>query len=102
MVEKWIVPKGGVMQRKRRNNYRISEEEIRVIREASDYWDKHNIFEKGKPKEVQFDIDIKGSKRYVLLDNDVADEIGRVSKKKRQPIRVVVNNLLKKSLHQAA
>ena len=77
-------------------------DEIQKVREASEYWDKHDVFESGEPEEVKFDIQIKRSKYYVLLDNDVAKEIKRVSRGRKQSLRILVNRLLKQSLRHAA
>ena len=90
------------MATKRKVSYELTQDDIKTVREASEYWDKHDVFESGEPEEVKFDIRIRKSRYYVLLDNDIAKEISRVSRSKKQPVRVLVNQLLKQSLSHAA
>jgi hypothetical protein len=90
------------MATRKKIRYELSQDDIKTVRESSEYWDKHDVFEFGEPKEVKFDIRIRKSRYYVLLDNDIAREIGRVSRSKKQPVRVLVNQLLKQSLSHAA
>jgi hypothetical protein len=70
------------------------------IREASDFWDKHSIFEFDGVKEVKIDFDLKGEKHVVLIDPEIARRIGELARTKRLPRHKLVNDLLKKSLSE--
>ncbi len=86
------------MPKSKKTRYHTPLKKNMTVKEASDYWDKHTFFDFGDITEVDFDIVLEGEKHYILLDRDVAKQVESLAKKKKQPQRVIVNSLLKKSL----
>jgi hypothetical protein len=73
-----------------------------TLREASSYWDKHDFFEGSEPREVEFDVEIRGVDHYVLLNSGVAKKVRTLARKKKTTERAVVNELLRKGLRHVA
>lgn len=69
-----------------------------TLKEASEYWDEHDFFESGEPKEVKVDVRIDGSDHYVLLESSVARKVRSLARRKRKTERAIVNQLLRESL----
>ncbi len=86
------------MPKNKKTKYRTPIPQNMTVKEASDYWDRHSFFDFDDVGEVSFDIKLEGEKHYILLDSDVAQQVDRLARKKKQPQHALVNSLLKKSL----
>ena len=88
------------MAKSRKTRYKKGYKQHMTIREASDFWDKHSIFEFDDVEEVQVDFDLEGEKHAILIDDEVARRIRVLARKKKQPQHRLVNRLLRWSLSQ--
>jgi hypothetical protein len=73
-----------------------------TVREASDFWDTHSFLDYDDVKEVEFDVDIKESKHYVVVDSEIALKVHTLARSKKKSEREVVNSLLRESLAKVA
>jgi hypothetical protein len=90
------------MAKSKKTKYPTGYKEHLTIREASDFWDKHSLFEFDDVEQVQVDFELKCEKHAILIDDEVARRIKSLARKRKQPQHKLVNELLVKSLSQYA
>ena len=77
-------------------------DEFKTIREASDFWDTHDITDYwNDTKEVKFRASLKKEPKYVALEENIAQKAFTVAKKKHISMETLVNLWLKEKLSAA-
>ncbi len=77
-------------------------DEFKTIKEASDFWDAHDITDYwNNTKEVEFMARLKKEPKYVALKENIAKKAFTVAKKKHISMETLVNLWLKEKLSAA-
>ncbi|OGW27206.1 MAG: hypothetical protein A2X59_03270 [Nitrospirae bacterium GWC2_42_7] len=77
-------------------------DEFKTIKEASDFWDTHDIADYwDDTKEVKFRASLKKEPKYVALEENIAQKTFNVAKKKHISMETLVNLWLKEKLSAA-
>lgn len=78
-------------------------EEFRSVKEASDFWDTHDITDYwDKTKEVEFEVEVPKEPRYIALEEQIAKDVLEVAKEKHVSIETLINLWLKERLSPSA
>jgi len=74
-------------------------DEFKTVKEASDFWDKHDITDYwDDTKEVKFRASFKKEPKYIALEKSIAKKALAVAKEKNVSIETLVNLWLKEKL----
>ncbi len=74
-------------------------EGFRSLKEASDFWDTHDISDYwGETKGAKFKISLKKEPKYVVLEDEIAKKIFKTAKKRHVSFETLVNIWLKERL----
>jgi hypothetical protein len=74
-------------------------EEFTTLKEAAEFWDKHDLTDYWKfTKEVEGDIKIPPTPRYVPLEKEISEFITEIAKKEHISPETLVNLWLKERL----
>jgi len=93
--------KGEDMQRSKKKIEPIPDE-FKSIREASDFWDTHDIADYwDSTKEVKLRARLKKEPKYVALEQNIAQKAFNVAKKKHISMETLVNLWVKEKLSAA-
>ena len=77
-------------------------DEFKTIKEASDFWDTHDITDYwNNTKEVKFRASLKKEPKYVALEENIAKKAFTVARKKHISMETLVNLWLKEKLSAA-
>jgi hypothetical protein len=78
-------------------------EEFASIEEAAEFWEKHDLSEYwDETREVEFDIKVPPAPRYIPLEQDTAEVISKIARKKHISPETLVNLWLKERLFKLA
>ncbi|MBI5409253.1 MAG: hypothetical protein HZA14_07795 [Nitrospirae bacterium] len=76
-------------------------EEFKSLKEASDFWDTHDVSDYwGETQEVKFRISFGKEPKYIALEDEIARKIFKTAKKKHISLETLVNVWLKEKLLQ--
>jgi hypothetical protein len=76
-------------------------EEFTTLKEAAEFWDKHDLTDYWKfIKEVESDIKVPSTPRYVPLEKEISEFITKIAKKEHISPETLVNLWLKERLLQ--
>ena len=74
-------------------------EEFTTLEEAAEFWDKHDLTDYWEfTKEVESDIKVPPTPRYVPLEKEISEFIARMAKKQHISLETLVNLWLKERL----
>ncbi len=77
-------------------------DEFRTIMEASDFWDTHDASDYwDKTRKAKFKVTLKKEPKYIILEEDIAEKVFNIAKKKHIAIETLINLWLKERLYGA-
>lgn len=76
--------------------------ELGSMNELVDFFDTHDMGDYWEQMpEADFEVEIKGRKHLVALEEDVATQVTRIAKEKKVPSEALINTWLKEKLRKA-
>ena len=72
------------------------------LREASDFWDEHSLFDYDDVEEVHFDVNLKEKIHYFAVERKLATRIHQVARQRGVSTQTLVNLWLNSKLTEAA
>lgn len=80
---------------------KVMPEEFKTIKEAGDFWDKHDLGDYWEfTREVKFDIRVPPAPRYIPLERDIAKVVVKIARHRHISIETLINLWLKERLLQ--
>ena len=74
-------------------------EEFTTLKEVAEFWDKHDLTDYWEfTKEVEGDIKVPPTPRYVPLEKEISEFIAKIAKKQHISLETLVNLWLKERL----
>ena len=73
------------------------------IEALTDFFDENDLGEYLETMpEVAFDVDLKGRKHFVAVDQEIADQLSEISKREHLPAGTIVNSWLREKISDYA
>lgn len=69
-----------------------------TLEEAAEFWDKHSFLDYDDVKEVQFSVDLRKNKNYVVIKDDLAKQVRIMARQRGMSPSDLINQWIKEKV----